>query len=335
MPTELEILGRGIETLDLFDRVVIGKAPQPSPLTQVGFLRGVIETFRLYLEDVDGAMDSPKIRRTLARITSTDWEAATLKARAEAIQQLEDLVSDLPKVFGPAVASTTTARARTIFTRTNRALAARHAAVKLVAGFGSNSRANRAARAMKSSGSIFTQNVYSQAGKRMGKVGQDIVAAGLKRGAGRREIGRLLESAFRDQGRRASYWETVAAVHTNRSRAFATIWSYADSGIEKYEVLAVRDERTTEVCQFMDGKVFTVQHAMERFTAFEEDADDLNGVRAAWPFMRAREDQVRMIQPDGSTGRRVDDLGEQGLAGLGFATPPYHFRCRTTMIPIA
>lgn len=105
------------------------------------------------------------------------------------------------------------------------------------------------------------------------------------------------------------------------------------------------DERTSNICRFLHGRVFAVRDALHSFEA----ADKLRNPEAIkslnpWP----REDGAGLyIMRD---GRRIDiaaitrsgvgawdDLGEfkahqsnAGLAELGLGFPPYHGLCRTT-----
>jgi Phage Mu protein F like protein. len=41
----------------------------------------------------------------------------------------------------------------------------------------------------------------------------------------------------------------------------ATAEAYTDAGIEKYQYVAVEDERTSDICQGLDGKIFLLSEA--------------------------------------------------------------------------
>lgn len=139
----------------------------------------------------------------------------------------------------------------------------------------------------------------------------------IEQGLGRDEVGKQLKSMLGDQFKRSdTYWRGLAATTVERGRNFGGVQSMVDAKVEEYEILAVMDERTSPICQFMNGKVFRVEHAV--------------ALRDAVMNAKSPED-IKTIHP----WRQVKDVqgwDAKKLATGGMALPPYHYLCRTTYI---
>ena len=57
------------------------------------------------------------------------------------------------------------------------------------------------------------------------------------------------------------YAERLVRTETNYFSALSDIESYESMGVEKYKILATLDNRTSKICQSMDGKIFFVKDA--------------------------------------------------------------------------
>jgi SPP1 gp7 family putative phage head morphogenesis protein len=149
-------------------------------------------------------------------------------------------------------------------------------------------------------------------------------------GMGRVEAGKFIAKALEEMlgkvsvpsgfiGTDAKYFEGLAANTTTNARVRGQIRSFSDIGITAYEIVNPMDERTSDICQYMNGKVFQVSDA-EAQIAKTGAARSPAAVRAAHPWLSADE-----IQEIGDNG------GTKALAEAGLALPPYHFRCRSTV----
>lgn len=126
------------------------------------------------------------------------------------------------------------------------------------------------------------------------------------------------------------YWYTVSSAVLNRTRNFANIRQYVKAGITKYEIVAVRDDRTTEICKFMDGRVFTVENAVNVIEDTLE-ANEPQDIKDSHPWLGWDEETgvpIRMI--DGKETTLPNDTAE--LESLGVSVPPFHGGCRTTTV---
>lgn len=152
------------------------------------------------------------------------------------------------------------------------------------------------------------------------------VKEGLQEGLGRKDIGKRLKEFFESfEGapiKPAVYWRGFAANGMNRARNFGLIQGYQDVGVKYLQVLAVMDERTSNICRNLNGKRYPVWAA-----ASQRDM-----------LMNAQDpEDVKIISP----WPKIDDIVTKGrvhstssLIGSGVIMPPYHFHCRTTMIEV-
>lgn len=183
---------------------------------------------------------------------------------------------------------------------------------------------------------------------------REVVATGLSQGLGTEEISRgLKEFLSADIPRPDSYWRVVADAFVGTARTASQIAAYEDAEIQTYEIVAVLDEVTTDICRFMDGKVFRVSAARGLLNSLD-GLGDPEQVRFANPWVRRRtgEDgnlELYVPNSDGSSttiaqvtrsgigsrddrGEYANALGDADLVSLGIPVPPFHGRCRTTIV---
>lgn len=153
------------------------------------------------------------------------------------------------------------------------------------------------------------------------------VHEGLQEGLGRAEIGTRMKNFFNTYvgvtSRPDSYWRGLAANGMNRARNFGLVQGYVELNIQYLEILAVLDERTSEVCKEMNGKRIPVADAVvQRDTLMAmQDPED---VRLVSPFV-----QLSDIQNENGRTKAISDL-----SAMGVTMPPYHFNCRTTVVEV-
>jgi SPP1 gp7 family putative phage head morphogenesis protein len=112
-----------------------------------------------------------------------------------------------------------------------------------------------------------------------------------------------------------NYFEGLAEHTVNRTREIGHINGYEKAGVTKYEIKAILDDRTSEICIEMNGKVYEVAQAATLRDSIL-GLDDPRNIKDVAPWRT----------PGEISGKSVADLP----AGMEF--PPYHFRCRTTTI---
>ena len=197
--------------------------------------------------------------------------------------------------------------------------------------------------------------VTNAAGARLDAFGERarrIVADGLESGLGRDDLAAALQSAAGSHlvDRAPAYWEVVAGSFVGTSRSYGQLSSYAEAGIERYQIEAVLDERTTNICRFLHGKVFEVGDALRRFERIEA-LDDPEEVKTLQPWVREARDsetgRLGMFVQRGDARSPIAEVTRSGvgmsddagayagartnreLMELGVSFPPYHGLCRT------
>lgn len=128
-----------------------------------------------------------------------------------------------------------------------------------------------------------------------------------------------------------NYWTVVAAATLNTSRSYSSLRSFEDAGIQRYEVVAMMDERTSTVCRTMNGRVFEVAVSLEVFSKLQNAAspDEYKAIKP-WASTYTKE--------DGTLGFKAGDfrfdesVSDAVLAKNNFTFPPFHGRCRTRVV---
>ena len=142
----------------------------------------------------------------------------------------------------------------------------------------------------------------------------------------------------------------------NRARTHTQLHGYRQAGIGRYVFSAVMDERTTDICRMMDGKIFGVEDSLRSYEAVEADSR-FDAIKDHQPWVRSRrsrdegvESDLFLRQRDGQevlvgqvvrSSRQVDRPGhfqstmDSGtLASFGICQPPLHGMCRSTIQPL-
>lgn len=135
--------------------------------------------------------------------------------------------------------------------------------------------------------------------------------------------------AFDHKGR--AYFEGVAVNAATTARVTGSLLQMRDLQVTTYVFMAVLDERTTEVCQHMDGKSFSVTEATDRIDQMVASRDpravrDLHGWDPGGFLERLAGEGVHPVP-----GQDLTAGDASKVMRAGFAFPPLHFRCRSTV----
>ena len=159
-------------------------------------------------------------------------------------------------------------------------------------------------------------------------------AEALEQGLGRKALAEELKRRFTAQfALTDNHWITISSASLNRTRTVAQVRTYEIAEVTHYEIVAVLDARTSEICRYMDGRVFSVESAVRTVNELEE-ADDPADVKRVMPWLRW--DEARQAPFAILGGERVDlppagaDRGQANRSIERVAPlPPYHGRCRS------
>jgi SPP1 gp7 family putative phage head morphogenesis protein len=320
--------------------------------TRAGFDRAVA-LLAARLRRATGRADVDAVREAIA-VLDVNWGRTTAAQRrrlvGEAMAAAGRATAIIPaRIAAPfnAVAQEVVAATRTDARRSQR----------LAIGAEFNAVDRRVVAHVTSSQGNFVRDEYGRRIEGFGEQARRIVATGLEEGLGRDDIAESLEHVARAAlvDRAPFYWETVASSFISQGRSYAQMSSYAEAGIQHYRIEAVLDERTTEICRYLDGKLFSVGDALRRFDRVEQ-LDDPEAIKQAMPWVRESTDPETgrtRLYVDGAAGRTDlaevtrsamgtrDDRGDfralvsdSALSDIGIGYPPYHGLCRTTTLAV-
>lgn len=121
---------------------------------------------------------------------------------------------------------------------------------------------------------------------------------------------------FADKSDRGfAYFEGLAEHTTYRINELGKINGMVKAGVEYYEIKAIMDDRTSDVCRQMDGVIFPLSKALE----FRDEILNLKSPEDIKDFAPWR--------PESD----IIDFKKDGFP-VGMALPPYHWRCRTITV---
>ena len=126
-----------------------------------------------------------------------------------------------------------------------------------------------------------------------------------KEGASLRSIGERYKEFVKAEG----YWSSVSEFNSESSKIFAQVQTLHEMNVSTYTIVAVLDEKTCDVCQFMHESTWSVEQAVikvyDMLIAEADEAYEMN------PF------------PPRSTPKDFEVPNDSP-----FMLPPYHPRCR-------
>ncbi len=328
--TGLSLALHALDTVDFTARALLAKAPakQPSVLTDRGFIQAMLREARRLTADVGVVVGSPRFKAELRRLTAgADWAAMSAKDRDEVIDEAAKLIQGLPSKFAEGVEVTLDEEGLRVVGSTAKALGEKWSSLRVDPSFALENK--EGVEALRTTTSMYFADEYEKQADRFRDRAARVLSDGLAQGLGTSELAADLGAEFTGAAIHSSYWETVASVHVSRARSFGSFATYKEAGVERYEVVAMMDERTTPICQAMNGRVLEVQAALDNLEEVE-GAETLEEVKRVAPLMRLQNGQP--VLPGGQ--RVTSKTPSKKLMSLGVHGPPYHYRCRTTLVPV-
>jgi SPP1 gp7 family putative phage head morphogenesis protein len=303
------------------------------------------------LRRVTAAADADALRQALA-VLDVDWRAASSSQRSALVREAMAAAGRATAAVSRTI-SAPLGRAATEVAHATRSDARRRHAFAIGAELNAIDR--RAVGYVTRANTLFVRDEYGRRLESFGEQARRVVARGLEQGLGRDAIADDLAAAAESAlvTRARSYWDVVAASFVGEARSLSQISSYAEARIERYVLLAVLDEHTTDTCRFLDGKVLQTADAVRTFERIEAAEDPL-ALKRERPWVRERlgEDGKRQLAVDRGGDSTVlavversgvgarDDRGaysravsSRDLAPAGVGFPPFHGLCRTTTVP--
>lgn len=118
------------------------------------------------------------------------------------------------------------------------------------------------------------------------------------------------------------YFDLLSSLHISRTSAMGFLIEAAEAGIEFYEVDAILDAKTCEVCRHLDGVVFPVTVGLAQAELIAQ-ATSREALKSIAPFYAQNKGSINRLK-----GYETSQLIEQGLS-----MPPYHPFCRCILVP--
>ena len=144
---------------------------------------------------------------------------------------------------------------------------------------------------------------------------KDIIESAFRGEVARSELaGRLKEEFASELKQSVRYFEGVSDHIISQNQNISTVNQARKYGVKYYKVVAVMDSRTSAICRSMNGRLIPAEH-IERQCDNIMNAKDMASKKAAATWAKA---------PYNGRSDKMDS---------NFGMPPYHFRCRTEIVP--
>ncbi|WP_205421847.1 hypothetical protein, partial [Campylobacter fetus] len=157
----------------------------------------------------------------------------------------------------------------------------------------------------------WVKNDYNQ------KISNDLKAITVQVFTGniaRAEMAEALKEKFKGVlSANTSYFEGVSDHIISQAQNIARVNQSSKYGVKHYKVVARIDEKTSDICRSMNGRIIPASH-IELQSSNIQNAKNINEKKAA------------------SAWRSEPFYGK--ILPANFGLPPYHFRCRTELVPV-
>ena len=163
---------------------------------------------------------------------------------------------------------------------------------------------------------------------------ESIIRKGIEEEEGaldRKRIARKLKREMKEEGivEQKNYFQIVTSQVLNVSRSYSNLRFYEDSEIQQYEIVSVLDERTSDICKYMNGKIFNVSKSISKYSEYD-NATNIDEVKNVNPWLKSDKDGIVYYK-----GTALNDvMTGSNLQEIGINMPPYHALCRTTVVPL-
>jgi hypothetical protein len=341
---DLVALVRGREAADAMLtalRVPVTKALDPS--TPRGF-DAAVARLAAALRRRASAPEAEALRAALKAL-DIDWREAAVGVRRAAVERARGAAARAVRAVVERVRGAVGQAASDVVVATRSDVRRRQ---RLAIGADLNAMDTRAIAYLGRASELFVRDEYGRRLEAFGNAARRVVAGGLEQGLGRDDIAQELAAAA-DAAlvrRSASYWDLVAASWIGEARSMSQISAYAEAGIERYVIVAVLDEHTTDICRYLDGKVLEVADALRTLDRLEAAEGPL-ALKTERPWVRERvgddgkrvisvaDKELAVVERSGvgvrdDRGDFVRALSSRDLAPAGIGFPPFHGFCRST-----
>lgn len=144
---------------------------------------------------------------------------------------------------------------------------------------------------------------------------KDIIESAFRGEVARSELAQRLKEEFASELKQSvRYFEGVSDHIISQNQNISTVNQARKYGVKYYKVVAVMDSRTSAICRSMNGRLIPAEH-IERQCDNIMNAKDMASKKAAATWAK---------EPYNGRSDKMDS---------NFGMPPYHFKCRTEIVP--
>lgn len=144
---------------------------------------------------------------------------------------------------------------------------------------------------------------------------KDIIESAFRGEVARSELAQRLKDEFASELKQSvRYFEGVSDHIISQNQNISTVNQARKYGVKYYKVVAVMDSRTSAICRSMNGRLIPAEH-IERQCDNIMNAKDMASKKAAATWAK---------EPYNGRSDKMDS---------NFGMPPYHFKCRTEIVP--
>jgi hypothetical protein len=142
-----------------------------------------------------------------------------------------------------------------------------------------------------------------------------IVQNAINTGVLDEETYRLVRQTMADRLYSVPYWRIVANAAASRGYHYGAVKAGMIVGKRAYRLVAVLDDRTSDICRTLNGKEFWLADA------------EVQATRIAV----AENDEIKTVAPWVKNVEQVLGKSATELRDAGYLLPPFHANCRTTI----
>jgi len=143
------------------------------------------------------------------------------------------------------------------------------------------------------------------------------------------QLGDHLKEHFKDTVNGSKAYFKGLAEHTSlKIREFARIEKYKQLGAQWYQIVAVMDERTSDICRALNGKIFAVTDAVTSMDAQMKICEE-NDYETAKKHLK----EIAPFIKDDQLEYDANGI-PIGIKGHYSPFPPFHWRCRSRTIMV-
>ena len=136
-------------------------------------------------------------------------------------------------------------------------------------------------------------------------------------------LGKLDKDGKRINSELIKKLDWIVRDNISRSRTFSRSFRMEQVGIARVQIVAIMDQKTSHICKALNGKTVELKTVNTYIKEFISDDPERAGF---WNDRKnPTEAQAQALNFDKLTGDEI-------LSHLGHKAPPYHPRCRTTLV---